>query len=225
MYRANVGAENDDQNENGHILFPHALCCNKNITSQSCDIEKEKNSRRVLLQMHLASYHISSHSRICWWTCVIMQEDWVLCRVFNKAKPSEITEQSSSTLHRNHNHAAPLLCSLQPDTTTAGRLYDQQYRESTGAVSHCGSFDAPLMNLAMLHQDGFLDYCSPVVHGDMAVEPHNAGCSGGGDVAIATAPGRSMGFENHGMGKIETEYDVQALLLGSYYYRDGIYFQ
>jgi hypothetical protein len=136
-----------------------------------------------------------------------MQEDWVLCRVFNKTKPSEIT--------------------LQPDTTTAGRLYDQQCREST-AVSHCGSFDAPLMNLAMLHhQDGFLDYCSPVVHGDMAVvEPHNARCSGGGDdVAIATAPGRAMGLEDHGMGEIETEYDAQALLMGSCYYTDGIYFQ
>jgi hypothetical protein len=47
-----------------YYCYMHALCCNKNITSQNCDTKKENISRRVLLHMHLASYPIFSHSHM-----------------------------------------------------------------------------------------------------------------------------------------------------------------
>ncbi|TVU30387.1 hypothetical protein EJB05_22003 [Eragrostis curvula] len=145
------------------------------------------------------------------------KEDWVLCRVFNKQKPSE-TEQSNSALH--HNNAATLLCS-PPDTATAGKFYDQR-QEATAAVSYCGSSGASLMDLPMLNQGSFLDYyCSAVGHGDVAIGPHITGC--GGD-AMAMGPGHAMAFEEQGMGEIETEYSSQALLLGGSCFKDGLYF-
>lgn len=150
---------------------------------------------------------------------LITQEDWVLCRVFNKRKPSG-TEQSSGAL--NHNRDATLLSSLQRDITMAPGTHNNHSQEST-AVSHCGSSGDPPVNLAMFHQDSFVDYCSPIVHDSVALGPHSTWCSGGGG-AMTMALGGAVGFEDHNMGEIiEKEYDAHALLLDSCCDRDGIF--
>ncbi|KAK3153928.1 hypothetical protein QOZ80_2BG0183360 [Eleusine coracana subsp. coracana] len=124
------------------------------------------------------------------------KEDWVLCRVFNKSKPSETT-QSGIVLHNNH--ACNLLCSMQSDTTMMGKLYDQS--QETTTISHCGSSsEDSLMNQEILHQHhgSFLDYSSSVVHDDVAVEPCSAGYNNNGDAAMAMAAssGYAVGFED-----------------------------
>ncbi|PUZ38640.1 hypothetical protein GQ55_9G213300 [Panicum hallii var. hallii] len=136
------------------------------------------------------------------------KEDWVLCRVFNKMKPSsEGEEAAGSRIQRGHPATAtgaepsspPAFLGSLPDPTAtpADDFYQQRQALSSGAL---------LMNLAILQQGSFLDYCSPVVHHGAAVgAPHNAGC-GGDDAAMAMALGH-VGFEEHGMGEVlEMEY-------------------
>ncbi|OEL21062.1 Protein CUP-SHAPED COTYLEDON 3 [Dichanthelium oligosanthes] len=162
------------------------------------------------------------------------KEDWVLCRVFNKMKPSSEGEEGSTMIH--HGHAATaaggagpssppaFLGSLIPEptaTTPADKFYQQRQATTTG--SHCGrgsSSGALLMNnLATLQQGGsFLDYCSPVVHHGVAFGPRNSGC--GDDAAMAMALGH-VGFEEHVMGEIEMEHSQT---LGGCCYKDGLYF-
>ncbi|RLN41914.1 protein CUP-SHAPED COTYLEDON 3-like [Panicum miliaceum] len=106
------------------------------------------------------------------------KEDWVLCRVFNKMKPSS-EEEAGGRIHQGHAGTAtgaepsspPAFLGSLPDPTAAtpaDEFYQQRQAITTG--SHCGSSGvsssgALLMNLAMLQQGSFLDYCSPVVHG------------------------------------------------------------
>nr|CAB3494420.1 unnamed protein product [Digitaria exilis] len=166
------------------------------------------------------------------------KEDWVLCRVFNKMKPSSESEEAASITHHGHSHAAaaaepsspPAFLGSLPDptaSTPADKLFYQQGQVVTTGVNQCGSatssssgMDALLMNLqAMLQQHGSLDYFSPVVHHGAAVgATHNAGC--GDDDAAAMA--MAMGLEEHGMGEIEMEY---AQAQGGCGYRDdGLYY-
>ncbi|KAJ1295180.1 hypothetical protein BS78_01G204300 [Paspalum vaginatum] len=152
------------------------------------------------------------------------KEDWVLCRVFNKMKP---TAESEGGGRIHHGHAAtsigaepsspppPLLAS--PPCPTEASAADKFYQECQ-AVTMGGS--ALLMNLAMVQQGGFLGYCgSPVHGGDMAmVGAPNDRC--GDDAVMAMELGHMEFVEHGGMGEIEME------ALGGYaaIYRDGLYF-
>ncbi|CAN6293244.1 unnamed protein product [Urochloa humidicola] len=169
------------------------------------------------------------------------KEDWVLCRVFNKMKPSssEGEEAVSSSMSIHHGHAAnaavaepssppaSFLGPSLPDTVAApaDRLFYQQRQVTMGAGT--SSTSTLLMNLqAMLQQGGLLDYCCPAVHHGVAVgaalATHNAGCGGGDDAAaMATALGQ-VGFDGeHGMGEIEMEC---AQAQGGFCYSGGLYF-
>ncbi|CAN6287977.1 unnamed protein product [Urochloa humidicola] len=148
------------------------------------------------------------------------KEDWVLCRVFNKMKPSSSEGEAAVTsIHHGHDVTAAVaepssppasfLGSSLPDPVAAPA--DRFYQATMG--SHCGSgagtssTSALLMNLqAMLQQGSILDYCSPVAHHGVAVgAPHSTGCGGEDAAAMAMALGH-VGFEEHGIGEIEMEY-------------------
>ncbi|XP_062204848.1 protein CUP-SHAPED COTYLEDON 1-like [Phragmites australis] len=165
------------------------------------------------------------------------KEDWVLCRVLNKTrKTSEAEQGGSSSIH--HSHAAtatdagpsspPALLGSPPDPAAAA-ADELFYQCQVATGNHCGSTDALLMNLqAMLQQGSLLDYCSPrVLHDDMPVGPHNAGCTSGSKAVAAMEPepepelglGHAV-FEEHGMGEIEMEYSQAQ---GVCCYRDVLY--
>jgi len=163
-----------------------------------------------------------------------LQEDWVLCRVFNKMKPSSEGEEAGR-IHRGHPatgtgtgaepSSPPVFLGSLPDPTAtpADEFYQQHQTITTG--SQCGSgvsssAGALLMNLAMLQQGSFLDYCSPVVHHGVAVGAlHNTGCNGD-DANMAMALGH-VGFEEHGMGEVvEMEYAQAQAGCGN---RGGLY--
>ena len=157
----------------------------------------------------------------------------MLCRVFNKMKPSSEGEEAGGQIHRypatatGAEPSSPLafLGSL-PDpmvTHPADEFYQQRQAITTGTQcgSGVGSSGAMLMNLqAMLQLGSFLDYCSPVVHHGVEVgAPHNAGCCGD-DAAMAMALGH-VGFEEHGMGEVvEMEYAQAQAGCGN---RGGLY--
>ncbi|WVZ59300.1 hypothetical protein U9M48_009459 [Paspalum notatum var. saurae] len=149
------------------------------------------------------------------------KEDWVLCRVFNKMKPTAESEEGRS--RTDHGHAAasigdepssPPSLLASPPPTAASAVVDKFYQECQVTM---GGSSSLLMNLAMVQQGRFLDYYgSPVVHGDMVMGSHNARC--GNDAVMAMELG-NMGFEDHGgLGEIEME------ALGGCCYRDGLYF-
>ncbi|KAL5223506.1 hypothetical protein ABZP36_010145 [Zizania latifolia] len=175
------------------------------------------------------------------------KEDWVLCRVFDKKKPS-ITEAeqgisncSDLFVNGEGGSAGP----SSPTTTTAPHLgyspdptmvldrfeFNPQAAAATppaplvllmpgGGADHGGGGGSAsaLLNLAML-QYSFLEQRPPV--GDVAAGPgHVDTCCGGGDNATIAL---EMGFDEHGMGEI-IEMEPAWRQGGSIFYKDELYF-
>ncbi|KAF0929437.1 hypothetical protein E2562_021542 [Oryza meyeriana var. granulata] len=170
------------------------------------------------------------------------KEDWVLCRVFDKKKPSMtedeqgsngsdlfITGAGGSTGPSSPATMTAPLAGSSPDPTVVDR-FDHQTAALEPLVllmqgggdhmigdgdGHCSS---ALLNLAML-QYNFLDHRPP---GDgVAVGPHFNTCHGGGDYATMAL---GMGLEEHGVGEIiemEQEWRQGG---SSCLYRDELYF-
>ncbi|KAL6883265.1 hypothetical protein ACP4OV_010679 [Aristida adscensionis] len=170
------------------------------------------------------------------------KEDWVLCRVFNKTKSSELDEHGgggSSSIHQQNRSAtiaadnpfsSPVLGSAaagDPTSAAPAAAEDIFYQHHVAAPG--GSSSGLPASLSMLQEgSSFFEYCCPVVRDDVAVGAHSAaGCRSGSNAVVAMDHSElqlgHLGFEEHdGMGEIiEMEYsEVQ----GGCSYRDGLYF-
>uniref|UniRef100_A0A0D9XKL5 NAC domain-containing protein n=2 Tax=Leersia perrieri TaxID=77586 RepID=A0A0D9XKL5_9ORYZ len=169
------------------------------------------------------------------------KEDWVLCRVFDKKKPSSTTEaeQGSDIFITNTGGSidpssptmttAPLLGS-SPDPTVVDRFDHQSTvlepsmllmqgggdHMIAGNNNHCSN--SALLNLAML-QYNFVDQPPG---DDVAVGTHFDACHGGGDDATMAL---RMGLEEHGMGEIIEIEPTWRQGGNNCLYRDELYFQ
>ncbi|XP_006664818.2 protein CUP-SHAPED COTYLEDON 1-like [Oryza brachyantha] len=182
------------------------------------------------------------------------KEDWVLCRVFDKKKPSmtEADQQGSngsdhfiagaatgpsSPTTTTAAAAAPLLAGSSPDPTVVDRfdhhaalpplmaLMQGGEDQMIAAAAGGSSSSSALLNLAML-QYSFLEHRPPGVDDDAAAGPaHFGACRGGLGGGDGPPALGAMGFEEHGMGEIiEMEPPAWRHDGSGCLYRDELYF-